>query len=110
MSGLLCKLGGESVVYYGRQLSYSAPTALAALILPPVTTFPFNAGSVSTDLKSCLRKSATDMLEFFESTKAATPATIGVAIDVPDASRKSLSSHVLRISLPGAAMCTLFNP
>ena len=42
--------------------------------------------------------------------KAATPATTGVAIDVPDFSSYSSPSHVLKMSTPGAAMATLLTP
>src|SRR6185369_10356528 len=84
--------------------------ALAALIRPPVTVFPFNATIGSVEAISFLRRSSTDMRGCSASTSAATPETTGVAIDVPDFSSYSLPSHVLRISTPGAATATLFTP
>src|SRR6266536_5920166 len=81
-----------------------APTALAALILPPVSTFPLSDQSGSTDFRIFARRSSRGRFGFCERIKAATPETKGVAIDVPLASLKSCSSQVLRISSPGAAI------
>src|SRR5947209_17257712 len=83
---------------------YSAPTALAALSLPPVETLPFRESRRSTELRILSRNCSTEILGSFAIINAATPATSGVAIEVPDASRNCAPNHVLRISTPGAAM------
>ena len=87
-----------------------APTARAALTRPPVTTLPRSESSLSTVLKRRSRSSFTVRFGSTESTSAATPATKGVAIEVPECSSYAPSSQVLRISLPGAARWTLFAP
>ena len=61
-------------------LLHLALTALAALILPAEVTF--NPAILSTELTILFRKSSTDNPGSFPATKAATPATTGVAIDV----------------------------
>src|SRR5512138_3787966 len=90
--------------------AYSAPTAFAALILPPEATLFFNPSSLSTDPRILLRSSSTDRRGSLAAMSPATPATTGVAIDVPDFHSYSLPTHVLRMSTPGAAIATLFAP
>src|SRR5437773_7976479 len=90
--------------------SIQPPTAFAALIRPPLDTFPFNERIGSTDFKSFARKSLTGRFGFCERISAATPETNGVAMDVPFNSLKSCSSQVLKISSPGAATCTDLAP
>src|SRR5215213_10839488 len=61
--------------------------AFAAFNRPPDETRPSRFGSLSTEERSFSRNFATDRFGDFDKIKAATPATCGVAIDVPDAPR-----------------------
>jgi hypothetical protein len=58
--------------------------AARALIRPPVDTFPVREAFRSTVLRIAFLTWETVRLGFTESNKPASPATCGVAIDVPD--------------------------
>ena len=57
--------------------------AARALIRPPVDTFPLKEAFRSTELRIAFLSCETVRLGFTESNKPASPATCGVAIDVP---------------------------
>src|SRR6478736_569219 len=59
------------------------PTALQALRRPPVATLPLSPASGSTPPRIALTSCATVSPGCAALTSAATPATCGVAIDVP---------------------------
>src|SRR5690242_13285365 len=75
--GVQRTLGLRSPVIIG------ALTALAASIRPPVATLPFSEGIASTEFSKRARNSSMEMAGLVDKTSAATPATNGVAIEVP---------------------------
>jgi len=77
------RLSFQSIAYS----SHSTPRAFAALSRPPVETLPFNESSRSTEFNIRSRKFSTEIFGFVATINAATPATSGVAIEVPEASR-----------------------
>src|SRR5437762_2910660 len=98
------KRRGESCV------DFYFTNAFAALSRPPLAILPLNESILSTDFSRRSRSLATEMPGWLATINAATPETCGVAIDVPDALRYSSLSQVERMSLPGAAMCTVLGP
>src|SRR5437764_5487554 len=77
------RLSFQSIIHS----AHSTPSAFAALSRPPVETLPFNESSRSTEFNIRSRKFSTEIFGFEAIINAATPATSGVAIEVPEASR-----------------------
>ena len=86
--------------------SFRAWKDLKTLSRRPVTVLPCSDGTISPLNASNARSWLIERLLFAADSKAAAPATCGVAIEVPLSDPYVLAGSVLKIAVPGAPIST----